>query len=230
MVVLQKVLNVTFPVFLGYFVMGIAYGMLMNEAGYPWYLAAFASIVVYAGSLQFALVALLSVQNIDFINLVLMTVIINCRMLFYALPLVSDLKKMGWKKWYILFALSDETFSIALNTPKEERTDTYLASIALANQVYWTVGSVVGVLLGSVIPFDTTGIEFSMTALFIVIVIEQWKKATHYEPFFIGVVIGTVALFVIGPQYFLMYAMVSTIVLLVCYEEYRELRKGRENI
>lgn len=230
MVVLQRVLNVTFPVFLGYFVLGIAYGMLMNESGYPWYLAAFASIFVYAGSLQFALVALLSVQNIDLIHVIIMTVIINCRMLFYALPFVADLKQMGWKKWYILFALSDETFSIILNTPKEERKDTYLASIAFANHMYWTVGSVMGVLIGSFIPFDTSGIEFSMTALFIVIVIEQWKKATHYEPFFIGGIIGLMALFIIGPQYFLMYAMVSTIVLLVCYEEYREFRKGRENI
>ena len=222
---IKKAYLATLPISLGYIFLGLAFAVTMNVAGYSFWLTIGMSIFIYAGAMQFALVAFMT-SGMPLWMVAIMSVMINGRLMFYGLPLVQTFKKMGWKYSYMIFSLTDETFSVLMNVKENEKDEEVLFLIALLDHIYWIIGTVIGCVLGNTIPFDLTGIDFSMTALFIVIVLSQFEKRTSIIPFVIGGVVGIVMLFVLGPSYFLLPSLAVTFLLFMMQTFYQ---KGRDN-
>ncbi|MGI6439228.1 MAG: AzlC family ABC transporter permease [Sphaerochaetaceae bacterium] len=214
--ILKRSLLLTIPVMMGYVVLGIAFGLLLHSIGYNWVWALGISVFVFAGSMQFVLVGLLA-QQAPLVSVALTTVLVNSRHLFYGLSFIERFKAMGKRGLYMIFALTDETYALLCSVgeggPKEEGDALYF-SIALLHQIYWVTGSVVGSLLGSIIRFNITGIEFAMSALFSVIVVEQWLEAKNHLAPLIAAATASVMLLVVGPEQFLLPTLIVTVILL----------------
>lgn len=206
------------PVLFGYLFLGIAFGLLLQSAGYSFLWALFSSLFVYGGSIQFALVGLLS-GGASFITTAIMTLSINSRHIFYGLSFIEKFKSMGKLRFYMIFSLTDETYSLLCSTavPEELNEHKTLFYIALLNQLYWICGSVLGALMGQIIPFNSEGIEFAMTALFVVIFVEQWIASKNHMPAVIGAVCGVVSLIIAGPEGFILPALIATVAFLTIF-------------
>ena len=206
----------TIPVMLGYIFLGIAFGLLLENAGYSFMWALLSSAVIYAGSMQFVLVSLLT-DGAGLVQTALMTLFINGRHIFYGLSFVEKYKKMGKAYPYMVFSLTDETYSVLCGTkiPAGMEESKVFFWISLFDQCYWVLGSVIGALAGSYITFDSTGIDFSMTALFIVIVVEQWQGQKSHFPALLGAVCGILWLVFLGPDRFILPALCSCVVILM---------------
>lgn len=206
----------TIPVMLGYIFLGIAFGLLIQNAGYSALWAFLISVVVYAGSMQFVLVTLLT-SGAGLFSAALMTLYINRRHILYGLSFVEKYKKMGKAYPYLVFSLTDETYSVLCGTkiPEGMEENKVYFWISFLDQCYWVLGSVIGALAGSYITFDSTGIDFSMTALFIVIVVEQWQETKSHFPALLGAVCGILWLVVLGPDRFILPALCSCVVILL---------------
>lgn len=191
---------VTIPVLLGYLSIGIAFGLLFENAGYNFIWAFFTSLTVYAGAMQFIAVSFFH-GGIGLIQIAVMTLVVNFRHVFYGLSFLDHFSGMGKKKWYMVFALTDETYSLLCGRKAPDNVDEkkFYFCVALLNQSYWVLGSVIGSLAGSMITFDTTGMDFAMTALFIVIFLDQWKAYSSHIPALIGLGGTVVVLLIIGP-------------------------------
>ncbi len=165
---------VTIPVLLGYFSIGIAFGLLFEKAGYNFIWAFFTSLTVYAGAMQFIAVSFFY-GGYGLFQIAVMTLVINFRHIFYGLSFLERFNGMGWKKWYLVFALTDETYSLLCSRKAPAGVDEkkFLLCISLLNQFYWVMGGVAGSLAGALITFDTKGMDFAMTAIFVVIFIDQ---------------------------------------------------------
>lgn len=211
---LKKAFIKTIPILCGYLFLGIAFGVLLQQAGFNFIWAFFASIFIYAGTGQFLLVSLLS-ENASLIIVAAMTLFINCRHIFYGISFVDRFKKMGKYYPYMIFSLTDETYSLlCMEREKKgyenESENKTLFYIALLDHIYWIIGSVTGALMGQYIPMDFTGIEFSMTALFLVIFTEQQKNTKEHFPALLGIVAAVVCLFIFGSDKFLLPALLIT--------------------
>lgn len=209
----------TVPVLCGYLFLGLAFGLLLQQAGYGWPWAVLTSVIVYAGSMQFVLVGLLGGGFASLLSVALTTLSVNSRHLFYGLSFLETFRKMGRAKPYMIFSLTDETYSLlcSLQPPKELDADRVRLYIAMLDHAYWVAGSAAGAILGSVLPFDLTGIDFAMTALFVVIFVDQWRGAKSRLPAVAGLGFGLLWLVVLGPDRFLLPALVCTVlVLLLC--------------
>lgn len=209
----------TVPVLCGYLFLGLAFGLLLQQAGYGWPWAVLTSVIVYAGSMQFVLVGLLGGGFASLLSVALTTLSVNSRHLFYGLSFLETFRKMGRAKPYMIFSLTDETYSLlcSLQPPKELDADRVRLYIALLDHAYWVAGSTAGAILGSALPFDLTGIDFAMTALFVVIFVDQWRGAKSRLPAVAGLGFGLLWLVVLGPDRFLLPALVCTVlVLLLC--------------
>ena len=207
----QTVKNAFFksiPVFAGYMVLGIGFGILLRSAGFGVLWAFAMSTFIYAGSLQYVGVSLLS-GGASVITAALTTFMVNARHLFYSISMVDTYKDAGPYKPYLIFALTDETYSLLCDkkTPPGDDPDRYRFFVSLFNQCYWVLGSVIGSLLGAVIPFSTEGIEFSMTALFIASFTEQWLSTKDHVPALTGLFCTLLCLVLFGSSRFLIPAM-----------------------
>lgn len=202
----------TIPVMLGYIFLGIAFGLLIQNAGYGFVWAFLASVVIYAGSMQFVLVTMLT-NGVSLLYAAIMTLFINGRHIFYGLSFVEKYKKMGKAYPYLIFSLTDETYSVLCGTKIPEGMDEKKVYfwISFLDQCYWITGSVLGALIGQYITFDSTGIDFSMTALFVVIVVEQWQEKRTHSAVIIGVVCGIAFLLLLGPDRFIMPALACAV-------------------
>lgn len=198
----------TVPVMAGYIFLGSAFGILVESNGFSIWVALFMSVFIYAGSMQFATIGVL-VNPISLIQVFILTLSINARHLFYGISMLKPFKKMGLKKLYMIFALTDETYSLIIN---EKLGDTMFHMMWL-NQCYWIMGTVFGYFFGKMIPFSTAGIEFSMTALFLVIFMDKLKDK-QYLPMFMGLLISTVCLLIFSPQYFIIPSMIGIVIAL----------------
>lgn len=201
----------TIPVLLGYIFLGIAFGLLLQDAGYSFWWAFFCSLFIYAGSMQFVLVTLLT-GGVSLIYAAVMTLFINGRHIFYGLSFIEKFRKMGKAYPYMIFSLTDETYSVLCSLKVPEKMDEKRVSffIALFDHCYWIIGSVLGAVIGQLITFDTTGVDFSMTALFVVIVLNQWMESREHRPAIIGAVIGMICLWLFGADKFLLPALTIT--------------------
>lgn len=173
------------------------------------------SLLVYAGSGQYLAVNFF-VPGISFIQVIFMTLMVNIRHIFYGLSLLERFHRMGAKRWYMIFGLTDETYSLLCTTkvPEDVEEDKFLLAISLLDQSYWVIGSAIGGILKSVLPFNAEGIEFAMTALFVVIFVEQWMEARNRIPAVIGVISALLCLQVFGSASFVFPTMILSILVL----------------
>lgn len=203
----------TIPVLTGYLMLGAAYGVLMDAKNYSTIWVLFSSIFIYAGSMQFVSVGLVA-GGFHPVYAALMTLMVNARHLFYGIAMLSKFKGIGKKKWYLVHGLTDETFSIlsSVKSPKHIDRGWFLFYITLLNHIYWVIGSVLGSIVGNFIPFNTEGIDFVLTALFVVILIEQLLSKKNYSAEIIGATSAIVSLLIFGPDIFLIPTMIFIII------------------
>ncbi len=199
------------PVFFGYLFLGIAFGILLEQAGFHAGWALLSSLVIYAGSGQFLLVSLLE-RNASLAVVSAMTLLINGRHIFYGLSFVEKFRSMGRKCLYMIFSLTDETYSVLCSLQPPEKVDPNKAMfrIALLDHSYWILGSFLGAMMGSLIPFDFQGVDFSMTALFVVIFLDQWKSMPSHIPAMIGIFSSLFFLVLLGSEQFLLPSLAAT--------------------
>lgn len=198
------------PVMAGYLVLGMGFGILLEAKGYGVWWAFFMSLFIYAGSMQYVAVDLLA-GGASLFSTALMTLMVNARHLFYGISMIDRYKEAGAKKPYLVFALTDETYSLVCSGDVPEGVDKnwYFFFVSLFNQSYWIIGSVAGSLIGSLLTFNTAGIEFSMTALFVVVFIEQWKGTDNHISALIGIGASLACLLVFGAESFLIPSMLT---------------------
>ncbi len=205
----RSALKDTVPVMTGYVFLGLGFGILMQQNSYGVLLSVAMSIFIYAGSMQYVAVGLLT-SGAGLITAALTTLLVNARHLFYGISMIDAYKGAGSKKPYLIFALTDETFSLVSkeNTPNGVNKHTYYFLVSLLDQCYWVIGTLLGSLAGAVLPINFEGIEFVLTALFVTIFVEQWLSTKNHIPAIIGVVTTSVCLFIFGKELFLIPAMI----------------------
>ena len=196
------------PVMAGYIVLGIGFGILLGEAGLGPMWALLFSLFVFAGSMQFVGVSLIS-GGASVLVTALTTLMVNARHIFYSVSMYGVYKDAGRKKPALIFTLTDETYSLLCDgkTPEGEDPHTWRLLVSLFNYGYWVLGSFLGGLLGQIIPFDTTGIDFSMTALFVTVFVEQWTSTKEHRPALLGVGATVLCLVLFGQEIFLIPSM-----------------------
>ena len=202
----------TIPVLTGYLFIGIAFGVMFAEKGYSFLWAILMSTLVYAGSGQYLAVNFF-VPGFSFIQAIFLTLMVNIRHVFYGISLLEKFNRFGKKRWYLVFGLTDETYSLlcTTNIPEDVDDEKFLLAITLLNQSYWIIGSAIGGIAGTVIPFDSTGIDFAMTSLFVVIFLEQWFQKKNRIPAVIGVVVSFICLQIFGADHFVLPSMLIII-------------------
>lgn len=210
----KKAFKDTLPVMAGYLVLGIGFGIIMTTSGYSPVWSLIMSLFIYAGSMQYAGIGLLT-GGASLITVALTTLMVNARHLFYGISMVDKYKKTGKVKPYLIYGLTDETYALAVaaNNDTEKEVDItsqnkYFFLITVMDHFYWVTGSMIGALLGTIITFDTTGIDFALTALFITIFTDQWLKTKKHLPAIIGVAASVLSLIIFGQQSFLIPSMI----------------------
>lgn len=198
----------TIPVLTGYLFIGMAFGVMIQEKGYNFVWAMFMSLVCYAGSGQYLAVNFF-VPGMSLLQVIFMEFMVNIRHIFYGLSLLERFSRAGKKKLYMIFSLTDETYSLYFSAkiPKEVDEDKFLFAIAVLDHSYWILGSAIGALLGNVMPFDAEGIDFAMTALFIVIMVEQWMDRKNRGSVMTGLLCGVLCLLIFGAEQFILPTM-----------------------
>lgn len=206
------------PIFCSYVFVSMAYGMMMASAGFPWYDSLLVSLTVYTGAFQFVLITFLS-SGASLITIALTALLMNSRQSFYSITFLKEFKQMGRRKLYMIHTMTDETYAVncTLDLPKKEKEDTMFL-VALFSRYYWIVGSVLGGILGQIIPFDLTGLDFCMTALFLIIFIDQWEKAEKHTPALTGLGIGVICLLIFGENRFMLPALLIVSALLLLFQ------------
>ena len=204
------------PIMAGYIVLGLGFGVLLQSKGYGAGWALVMSGLIYAGSMQYVAIDLLA-GGASLISAAIMTLMVNARHLFYGISMLERYKDTGAAKPYLIFALTDETYSLlcSLKTPSDVDPDAMRFLVAILDHAYWIFGSIIGAFVGGVLPFDTTGIDFAMTSLFTVIFVEQWIASKSHLPAFLGLGAAAVSLALLGPQNFILPAMLAICVMLV---------------
>ena len=212
---IKNVIIRTLPVMAGYVVLGAGFGVLMRVNGYGLLIAVLMSVLIYAGSAQYVGIRLIT-SGASLITVAMTTLLVNARHLFYGISMIDHYKGGGKRKPYLIFALTDETYSLVCDGegPKGVDKHKYWFLISLFNQCYWIIGTVIGSIVGSLIKFNTTGIEFSMTALFVTVFVEQWVSTKEHRPALIGLAASVLCLLVFGSEKFLIPAMICIVVLL----------------
>ena len=211
----KKAFPYTIPVLTGYLFIGIAFGVMYAEKGYSFLWAILMSVVVYAGSGQYLAVNFF-VPGISFLQIVFLTFMENVRHVFYGISLVERFNKIGKSRWYMIFALTDETYSLLCTTkvPKDVNESKFLFAISVLDHSYWVLGSAIGAIAGTLLPISSEGIEFAMTALFVVIFIEQWTDRKNRIPELIGVIVAVIGLSIFGAGQFVLPTMLAIVALL----------------
>lgn len=206
----------TIPVLTGYLFIGMAFGVMIQEKGYNFLWAMLMSLLIYAGSGQYLAVNFFA-PGVSLLDVIFMEFMLNIRHIFYGLSLLERFGKMGKKRLYMIFSLTDETYSLFFVTkvPPDVEEDKFLFAVAALDQSYWIIGSGIGALLGNVMPFDTTGIDFAMTALFVVIMTEQWMESKNRRSVLIGLVCGLVCLLIFGAENFILPTMICIMIILL---------------
>lgn len=203
------------PLLLGFLFLGLSYGIYMHSMGFSWGYTLALSALIYAGSMEFVTVAML-LSPFDPVSAFLITLMVNGRHIFYGLSMLTVYRNTGWLKPYLIFGMTDESFSINYTSqiPTEISKKWCYFFVTLLNQIYWVVGSVIGNLFASVLSFDAKGLEFVLTALFIVLAIEQYKAQRNLISSGIGLLIPGFALLVFGSEHFMIPAMIGIVVML----------------
>lgn len=212
---LKKAFFATFPVMAGYIVLGIGFGMLLQTRGYGVLWALAMSIFIFAGSMQYAAVDLLT-GGVSLITAAFTTLAVNARHLFYGISMLDKYRTQK-RKYFLFWTLTDETYSLVCGDEPEKSGNppAYYFYVSLFDYTYWVLGSVTGSLLGEVLPFSTEGIDFSLTALFLTVFVEQWLTAKNHLAAVTGVASSVICLFLFGRDNFLIPAMIVIVAALI---------------
>ena len=204
----------------GYVVLGIGFGVLLQKAGYSWIWALVMGLTMYSGTMQYVGVDLLS-SGASIITTAVMALVVNARYIFYGLPMIDRYKNSGWKKPWLIFGLTDENFALLCSTeaPEGSSDHLYCLLVTIFDHCYWMIGCVLGVLLGSAMKFNTTGIEFVMTALFITVFVDQWRETKQHLPALSGIGVTFICLLIFGKENFLIPSMVLIVVVLSLFRK-----------
>lgn len=204
----ETALPYTLPICVGFLFLGMSYGFLMRSMGFSVWYPMLMSFFIYAGSMEFVTANLLMSAYNPLYAFVL-TLLVNARHIFYGISMLDKYKNTGWKKFYLIYGMCDESFTIncTVTPPKDVDKGWFMFFVTLLNQIYWVGGATLGALLGSVITFDTTGIEFVMTALFVVMFINQWKESSDHRSALIGLISSFICLILLGANHFMLPAM-----------------------
>ena len=221
--ILKQAFFTSLPVMAGYVILGIGFGILLRDAGYGVLWSFAMAAFIYAGSMQYVGIGLLA-GGASVLTTALTTFMVNARHLFYSISMIERYKNAGKYKPYMIFALTDETYSLLCDgqVPVEGAANRYRFLVSLFNQCYWVSGCVIGSLLGAVLPFSTKGIEFSMTALFIASFTEQWLAMHDHLPALTGLLCTLLCLIIFGPDSFLIPAMLLITLVLTLFRKREE--------
>ena len=209
----QAAFPYTIPIFAGFWFLVLAYGIYMNANGFPYPMLM--SLLIYGGSLEFVAVEML-LSSFAPMQVFIMALLIQARHIFYGISMLDRFKGMGWKKFYLIFGMCDETFSVnyTADIPEDVDRGWFMFFVTLLNQLYWVSGATVGGLVGSLLKFDTTGISFVMTAMFVVIFLEQWLKEDNHISSLVGVAAAVVCRIFFGADSFMLPTMAVIVLLL----------------
>jgi len=210
---LQTAFKVSIPVMMGYMVLGFAFGLLIISLEYSWYIAILMSVFIYAGALQFVAIGFFA-SKLGLIDIFISSIFINIRQSFYGLSLLKKFKNTKKLKPYLIFGLTDETYAL-LTSIKEDKSlnkKYYYFYLTLLNQSYWVSGTFLGAIFGSYIKFDTKGLDFSLTALFVVLAIEQYKVNKNITPFLIGASVSVIAFLLVPINSMLIVSIILALV------------------
>ncbi len=208
----------TLPIFAGFWFLGISYGIYMNVCGFSWIYPALMSLTIFAGSVEFIVVNLL-LGSFNPIQAFALTFIVNSRHLFYGISMLDKYRGLGMKKFYLIFGLCDESFSInyTAKIPDDVDRGLFYFWVTLLNQFYWVSGSTLGGIFGSMIEFDTHGLEFILTAMFVVIFLEQFLKEKKHLNAWIGFAASLCCLFIFGAENFILPSMAVILIFLTIF-------------
>lgn len=221
----------TVPILAGFCFLGASYGIYMSVSGFSVWYPLIMAVTIYGGSLEFVAVSLLLAPYAP-LQTFLMALMIQARHLFYGIAMLDRFKGLGWKKPYLIFAMCDETFSINCSAWIPEGVDRgwFYFFVSLLDQIYWVGGAVLGALLGNLIRFDTSGLDFVMTSMFVVIFLEQWLKEKHHTSEWVGLAASVACLLIFGPDNFLIPTMLCILAALTALRRplERQLEGGEE--
>ena len=223
----QTAFPYTLPICVGFLFLGMSYGFMMRSKGFSFLYPLFMSMFIFAGSMEFVTANLL-LSAFHPLSAFLLALMVNARHLFYGISMLDKYKNVGWKKFYLIYGMCDETFSVNCTAKIPEDVDKgwFMFFVTLLNQIYWVGGATLGALLGYVIHFDTTGIEFVMTALFVVMFLNQWEeKGADHKAALTGVSASVLCLLVFGSQNFILPAMALIILCFLLAEKKEETEK-----
>ena len=211
---IRRALVSTLPVFAGYIGLGFGFGVILRTRGYPVWLAPLMACTMYAGSMQYVAVDLLF-GGVSLLTAAVTTLMVNARHLFYGVSMIDKYKGAGWRKPYLMFALTDETYSLLCSdTTTDPSRYNYYFFVSLFDQCYWIMGCTLGAAVGGVLPFPTKGIDFVLTALFVTIVVDQWRQNRDHLPVLIGAAAAALSLLLFGSDNMLIPAMLLIAVVL----------------
>ena len=219
----------TIPIFAGFWFLGLSYGILMNVQGFSFVYPMLMSLTIFGGSLEFVAVSML-MSAFAPLQTLLLTLMIQARHLFYGISMLEKYKGTGWKKPYLIFGLCDESFSINYSTdiPKDVDRGWFMFFVTFLNHMYWFTGATLGGLLGSLISFNTEGLSFVMTAMFVVIFLDQWLKEKQHISSVIGVAASLLCLIIFGSEHFMIPTMVCIVVFLTVLRKPIEAKEDAE--
>lgn len=220
----KTALPYTLPICVGFIFLGMSYGFLMRSKGFSFLYPMLMSFFIFAGSMEFVTVNLL-LSAFNPLYAFLLTLMVNARHLFYGISMLGKYKNCGWKKAYLIFGMCDESFTIncTVTPPQDVDKGWFMFFVTMLNQIYWVTGATLGALLGYVIHFNTKGIEFVMTALFVVMFINQWEETKEHIYSVIGVGCSLICLIMFGSSNFMVPSM-ALIVLCVSLNKKTESR------
>ena len=215
----------TIPIFAGFWFLGLAYGIYMNVSGFSFVYPMLMSLTIFGGSLEFVAVTMLLAPFAP-VQTFIMTLLIQARHLFYGISMLDKFKDMGWKRFYLIFGMCDETFSInyTANIPEDVDKGWFMFFVTLLNHMYWFTGATIGGLVGSLLTFNTEGLDFVMTAMFVVIFLEQFRKEKKPYTAMIGLGSALVCLIIFGADSFMIPTMICILALLTALK--RPMEKG----
>ncbi len=202
------------PIMLSYIFMSIAYGLMMNQAGFAWYYSVLAGLLIYTGAYQYILVSLMT-QHVSLFTSLITALFMNSRLLFYGLSFSEIFKKMKSKFIYLVHSLTDEVYAVDLTIKEEEGSEQRMFYIALFSQASWIIGTLIGATIGTIIPFQLEGIDFCMTAMFITILVDYYKKHVFNDVIMISIIIGIVTLLLVGNNFMFISLILMTIILII---------------
>ena len=206
----QAAFPYTIPIFAGFWFLGLTYGIYMNVSGFSFWYPMIMSVTIFAGSVEFVAVNLL-LGAFNPLQALAMTLMINARHLFYGISMLDKYRNVGLKKYYLIFGMCDESFSInyTADIPKDVDRGWFMFFVTLLNHFYWFFGSTLGGIFGSFINFDTKGLDFVMTAMFVVIFLEQWLKEDSHASSLLGLGLSILCLVAFGAEQFLIPSMLA---------------------